>query len=95
MSLVEINAKEAEEKLQVATKFHLVIISIVFGAVSFFLYNKQDNSQKEFTNYIIKQNELSQKISSDLTKIITENTIVLEATKKVLEENKIYIKPKK
>ena len=95
MSLLEINAKDAEAKLQVATKFHLVIICIVFGLVSIFLYTKVENGQKEFQAYIIKENEESQKISNDLIKIVSENTAVLEPIKKILEENKIYIKPKK
>ena len=95
MSLLEINAKDAEDKLQVATKFHLVIICIVFGAISFFLYNKVENGQQEFKEYIIKENQTSQTISMDLIKIVSENTAVLEPIKKILEENKIYIKPKK
>ena len=102
MSLLEINAKDAEAKLQVATKFHLVIISIIFGAVSLFLYNnqeklhtKQEISQKEFREYVIKENSVSQSIINDLIKIVTENTVVLKDTREYLNENKIYIKPKK
>ena len=53
MSLLEINAKDAEAKLQVATKFHLVIICIVFGGISFFLYNKVESGQKKFEDYIV------------------------------------------
>ncbi len=95
MSLLQINAKDAEEKLQVATKFHLVIICIVFGCISFFLYNKVESGQKKFEDYIIKENTISQTISNDLIRIVSENTKVLEATKEILIENKIYIKPKK
>ena len=63
MALLEINAKESEQKLQLATKFHLTIICIVFGVFSVFLYFKVDTAQFEFRNYIIKENKINKVFS--------------------------------
>jgi hypothetical protein len=92
MSLVEINAIEAEKKLQVVSKFPLQIISICFGVAVIFLFTMIVNLQNGFRAYIVSEGIKANAVIIENASKMTENTSVLRDIKTILIENQETIK---
>lgn len=85
MSLLEINAEEAQKKLTVVNRFPFQIISLFFGIAIVYLFTAQKGLETEFRTYMKEQGK-------ETTVELSKNTDVLKEIKSVLLDNQTILK---
>lgn len=80
-NLINVNPRALDERLQVVTKNHLLIMCIVFGLVSSFLYSENRKTQKDF-------NDMQSRNFERIILISEKQTILQEQTNFIMNEIK-------
>lgn len=88
--IININAKEANEKLILINKYFMLIIVICFGTAIVFLYIQMQDLNKRMLEYMNSDVKENAKTIQHNTTIIQENTNTLEKLNKVIDE---HLKP--
>ena len=85
--IININPKALDEKLQVVTKNHLLIISIIFAFVSTFLYRENKITQGQYNTAQDKNFERIIVINEKQTVLQQETNSNIKELKNVTIEN--------
>jgi len=84
--LININAKEANEKLILINKYFMLIIVICFGSAIVFLYIQMQDLNKRMFEYMNNDLKENAKTIQHNSGVIQENTNTLDRLNRVINE---------